>query len=194
MGLINIFNNIRNIFFLAQIPFSLTKMRIGNLLLISILLAISQFGNCWESYEMDLFDLVEEVNANFYDYLGVTQEVTAKELKSTYRKLSLKWHPDRNSDPEAEVRFRNIVSIYEILKDEKKRARYDEVLISGLPDWRHPAYYFRRARKLSTVELSVAISIIISIGHYFVLWAQHFEKKLTLEDRMSEVKKKLEKK
>lgn len=170
-------------------------MRIGNcLLLISLVLATAQVGNCWETYEMDLFDLVEEINANFYDYLGVTQEVTSKELKSTYRKLSLQWHPDRNSDPEAELKFRNIVSIYEILKDDKKRARYDEVLITGLPDWRHPSYYFRRARKLSTLELSIAISLIISIGHYFVLWAQHFEQKLTLEDRMSDVRKKLEKK
>ena len=49
-----------------------------------------------------------------------------------------------------------------------------------MPDWRHGIYYFRRVRKLSTLELSIAISIIISIGHYFVLWAQHFEKKLTL--------------
>lgn len=87
------------------------------------------------------------------------------------------------------------MSVYEALKTDKTRKRYDQVLIEGLPDWRHGArYYFRRARKLSTMELSVFISIIISVGHYFVLWASHFEKRLTLEDRMSEVKKKLDKK
>lgn len=164
-------------------------------LLISVLLLAGvQFGNCWEDYELDLFDLVEELNQNFYDYFEVSHEVTSAELKKRYRRLSLEWHPDRNSDPEAELKFRTIVNVYEILKDKTKRRRYDQILIDGLPDWRHPSYYFRRARKLSTVELSIAVSLIISIGHYFVLWAQHFEKKLTLEERMSDVKKRLEKK
>jgi DnaJ family protein C protein 1 len=76
--------------------------------------------------------------------------------------------------------MKKIVAINDVLKDEVKRARYDQILENGMPDWRHGIYYFRRVRKLSTLELSVAISIIISIGHYFVLWAQHFEKKLTL--------------
>ena len=49
-----------------------------------------------------------------------------------------------------------------------------------MPDWRTPIYYFRRVRKLSTTELSIALSIIITIGHYFVMWAQYFERKLTL--------------
>ena len=82
----------------------------------------------------------------------------------------------------------------DVLKDEVKRARYNQILEFGLPDWKTPIYYFRRVRKLSTLELSIAISIIITIGHYFVLWAQYFERKLTLEDRMDEVKKRLEKK
>jgi DnaJ family protein C protein 1 len=86
------------------------------------------------------------------------------------------------------------VGIYEVLKDEQKRARYDRILEEGMPDWRSGIYYFRRVRKLSIREISIALAIIISIGHYFVLWAQHFEKKLTLEDHMDDVKKKLEKK
>jgi DnaJ homolog subfamily C member 1 len=96
-------------------------------------------------------------------------------------------------EPEAEQKFRHIVAINDVLKDEVKRARYDQILEHGMPDWRMPIYYFRRVRKLSITELSVAISIIVSIGHYFVLWAQHFEKKLTLEDRMEDIKKKVEK-
>jgi len=86
------------------------------------------------------------------------------------------------------------VSIYDVLKDDAKRARYDQILEHGLPDWRQPIYYFRRVRKLTMYELSIALSIIISIGHYFVMWAQYFEKRLTLEDHMGEVRKKLDKK
>lgn len=84
--------------------------------------------------------------------------------------------------------------INDVLKDAKLRKRYDEVLETGLPNWRSASFYFRRARKLSALELCVTLSLIISIGHYFVMWAQHFEKRLTLEDQMSDVKKKLEKK
>jgi len=163
-----------------------------SLLFISLFLVT--YVTCWESYELDLFDLVEEIGENFYDYFGVSPNVDSSELRKTYRKLSLVWHPDKNQEPGAEQKFRHIVGIYEVLKDEVKRARYDEILENGLPDWRQPIYYFRRVRKLSTTELAIAISIIISIGHYFVLWAQHFEKKLTLEDRMDEVRKRLEKK
>ena len=76
-----------------------------------------------------------------------------------------------------------IASIYDVLKDEVKRERYDQILEFGLPDWRQPIYYFRRVRKLNTSELAIAISLIVSVGHYFVMWAQYFEKKLTLEDR-----------
>lgn len=73
--------------------------------------------------------------------------------------------------------------MYEVLKDEAKRARYDQILEHGLPDWRQPIFYFRRVRKLSMHELAIALSIIISIGHYFVMWAQYFEKKLTLVNK-----------
>lgn len=43
--------------------------------LVSIFLVSFQTVNCWDDYEMDLFDLVEEINMNFYDYLGVTQVI-----------------------------------------------------------------------------------------------------------------------
>jgi DnaJ homolog subfamily C member 1 len=76
--------------------------------------------------------------------------------------------------------FQKIVGIYEVLKDPVKRARYNNILEHGMPDWRTPMYYFRKVRKLTTIELSIAISIIISIGHYCVLYAQHFEMKLTI--------------
>jgi DnaJ family protein C protein 1 len=67
-----------------------------------------------------------------------------------------------------------------VLKDDAKRARYDKVLEFGLPDWKTPAFYFRRVRKLSFHELAIALSVIITIGHYFVMWAQYFERKLTI--------------
>lgn len=62
-----------------------------------------------------------------YDLLGVSQDATADEIKTAYRKLAMQWHPDKNiGNPEAESRFKEINSAYEILSDPAKRRRYDE--------------------------------------------------------------------
>jgi molecular chaperone DnaJ len=62
----------------------------------------------------------------YYDVLGVERTVDDGELKSAFRKLAMKWHPDRNpSDKSSEVRFKEINEAYEILKDPDKRAAYD---------------------------------------------------------------------
>jgi molecular chaperone DnaJ len=62
----------------------------------------------------------------YYEVLGVKRTVDEEALKSAFRKLALKWHPDRNpGDASSEVRFKEINEAYEILKDPKKRAAYD---------------------------------------------------------------------
>ncbi len=62
----------------------------------------------------------------YYDVLGVERTAAEGELKSAFRKLAMKWHPDRNpSDKSCEVRFKEINEAYEILKDPDKRAAYD---------------------------------------------------------------------
>jgi DnaJ family protein C protein 1 len=89
-------------------------MRIDNahVFLFSVIFLLGNFFfvNCWESYELDLFDLVEEIGStNFYDYFGVKQNADANEIRKAYRKLTLQWHPDKNSDPEAEAKFRHVI-------------------------------------------------------------------------------------
>jgi molecular chaperone DnaJ len=62
----------------------------------------------------------------YYEVLGVQRTVKDDELKNAFRKLALKWHPDRNrGDVSSEVRFKEINEAYEILKDPEKRAAYD---------------------------------------------------------------------
>src|SRR5919204_526646 len=62
----------------------------------------------------------------YYDVLGVERTADEGELKSAFRKLAMKWHPDRNpGDKSSEVRFKEINEAYEILKDADKRAAYD---------------------------------------------------------------------
>jgi len=62
---------------------------------------------------------------NFYSILGVTPTATESEIKSAYRKLSLKYHPDRNKSSDAQKMFQELSDAYETLSDPNKKRQYD---------------------------------------------------------------------
>ncbi len=70
---------------------------------------------------------------DYYEVLGVAKEASADELKKAYRRLAMKYHPDRNSDhADAEVKFKEAKEAYEILSDSQKRAAYDQFGHAGV--------------------------------------------------------------
>ena len=72
--------------------------------------------------------MVAQIQAgrDFYKILEIKNNASPAEIKKSYRKLSLKYHPDKNlDDPEAKAKFQDISTAYEALSDPEKRRKYD---------------------------------------------------------------------
>jgi molecular chaperone DnaJ len=69
---------------------------------------------------------------DYYDILGVPHEATKEQIKDEYRKLALKYHPDRNKAPDAEEKFKEISEAYAVLSDDEKRHQYDQFGHAGI--------------------------------------------------------------
>ncbi|HCD9307032.1 TPA: DnaJ domain-containing protein, partial [Enterobacter bugandensis] len=64
---------------------------------------------------------------DYYEILGVPKTAEEREIKKAYKRLAMKFHPDRNQgDKEAEAKFKEIKEAYEVLTDAQKRAAYDQ--------------------------------------------------------------------
>lgn len=77
---------------------------------------------------------------DYYNVLGVHRDATPDDLKRAYRRLAMRWHPDRNAgDPLAEVRFKHVNEAYRVLSDADERARYDRLGPLFQPDGQPPS-------------------------------------------------------
>lgn len=73
------------------------------------------------------------IERDYYEILNVSRNAGGEEIKQAYRKLAMRYHPDRNpNDAEAEVRFKEAAEAYEVLRDPEKRARYDRYGHAGV--------------------------------------------------------------
>ena len=71
--------------------------------------------------------------ADYYDTLGVSRDASSAQIKKAYKKLAMKYHPDRNAgDKKSEEKFKELSEAYEVLSDSSKRQTYDQFGHEGM--------------------------------------------------------------
>ncbi len=69
---------------------------------------------------------------DYYEIIGVDKKASADDIKSSYRKLAMQYHPDKNKSPDAEEKFKEISEAYAVLSDQNKRQQYDQYGHAGI--------------------------------------------------------------
>eukprot|EP00271_Cylindrocystis_brebissonii_P012103 TRINITY_DN30196_c0_g1_i1.p1 TRINITY_DN30196_c0_g1~~TRINITY_DN30196_c0_g1_i1.p1 ORF type:complete len:302 (-),score=58.12 TRINITY_DN30196_c0_g1_i1:441-1346(-) len=110
-----------------------------------------------------------------YDVLGVSPTATQQEIKKAYFKLSMKYHPDKNSDAEAATLFPKIANAYEILFDEEKRKEYDYFVEHPEQFLYNTARYYQTyyQPKADLRVILIVILIILSSFQYLNTWLKY---------------------
>ena len=93
-----------------------------------------------------------KMGKDYYKILGLTRGANEDDIKKAYRKMALKYHPDKNKTPGAEEKFKEIAEAYEVLSDKRKREIYDQYGEEGLKG-KIRYYLFKTFQLLTTTYL-----------------------------------------
>lgn len=97
---------------------------------------------------------------DYYEILGVSKTAEEREIKKAYKRLAMKYHPDRNQgDKEAESKFKEIKEAYEILTDAQKRAAYDQYGHAAFEQGGMGAAAVLAAARISAISLAMFSAI-----------------------------------
>ncbi|KAK9265414.1 hypothetical protein L1049_001663 [Liquidambar formosana] len=110
-----------------------------------------------------------------YDLLGVSQSANTSEIKKAYYKLSLKYHPDKNPDPESKKLFVKVANAYEILKDEATREQYDYAIAHPEEVFYNAARYYQAyyGHKTDARAVLVGLLLVLSAFQYLNQWTRY---------------------
>ena len=115
----------------------------------------------------------------FFQLVSVYEVLKDPDKRRIYNRVLVTFTWNNNISLNFYVFFQ-LVSVYEVLKDPDKRRIYNRVLVEGPPDWRSAIYYYRRARKMSLMEIALILTVVVSVAQYFMAWGAYWDKWRTL--------------
>ena len=84
-----------------------------------------------------------KMGKDYYKILGLARGANEDDIKKAYRKMALKYHPDKNKTPGAEEKFKEVAEAYEVLSDKRKREIYDQYGEEGLKgSFLHKSFFY----------------------------------------------------
>ena len=104
---------------------------------------------------------------DYYEVLSVAKNASDDEIKKAYRKLAMKYHPDKNPDDKsAEDKFKEAAEAYEVLSNSEKRAKYDRVGHNGL---RGRISIVIKMQMMYLVIFRIYSVVVLAVGHLFLM-------------------------
>lgn len=134
-----------------------------------------------EDLDYEIWDLMDSAVKNFgpgltwYELLEVSESATEQEIGKVYRRLSRKYHPDKNPDKKAPAQFQTLAGIAKILKGGKSRRKYNFWLERGVPYWRGNGYYFRKSESLTILQSVLVIILFVSSMQYALIMVSFYQ-------------------
>ncbi|KAN0033992.1 hypothetical protein ACTFIV_000472 [Dictyostelium citrinum] len=158
----------------------MVKVKI-NIKIISIFLTLlilmlnQQVVECKSSLYYSILNDYEK-GIDYYSILNVTKDSTYSEIKKSFRKLSLKHHPDRNVEKSSHSLYILLNQAHSVLTTDETRKEYDDLLINGVP-W-HENYYGKYAYRYTGISHDIrhvllGLVIVITIGKFIYQYNKH---------------------
>lgn len=105
---------------------------------------------------------------DYYKILGIEQNATNEEVKKGYRRMALRYHPDKNDHPQAEEQFKEVVAAFEVLSNKEKREIYDQFGEEGLrcEDGPDPATFAQPTSDMVPFMCAVGGTVLFAFAAY----------------------------
>ncbi|XP_052848157.1 dnaJ homolog subfamily B member 4 [Drosophila gunungcola] len=103
---------------------------------------------------------------DYYKILGIERNATSEDVKKGYRRMALRYHPDKNDHPQAEEQFKEVVAAFEVLSDKEKREIYDQFGEDGLRCDDEPATFAQPTSDMLPFMCAVGGTVLFAFAAY----------------------------
>ncbi|KAH8364580.1 hypothetical protein KR084_008472 [Drosophila pseudotakahashii] len=103
---------------------------------------------------------------DYYKILGIERNASGDEVKKGYRRMALRYHPDKNDHPQAEEQFKEVVAAFEVLSDKEKRQIYDQFGEEGLRIDDEPATFAQPTSDMLPFMCAVGGTVLFAFAAY----------------------------